>query len=142
MRTRTTVTQVIRRRYQCSVCKRWDSSKERIRQCEKLPVEKKFFKVGDIVTGFPFLLGGSKVSYPHGRVVAVTLEKRDRNGFCDESDVAHRWLYEVKWKCSRGNCGCENDPHGTLLVYGVLKQPYVNGEYLPGVLKKVASLAR
>lgn len=146
MRTRTVVVQVTRRRYQCSVCKRWDSSKERVQRCEKLSVEKKFFKVGDVITGFQsYLSGRLKAYYPQARVVAVTLEARDRNGFCDERDVAHRWLYEVKWKCSRPHCACRNNPHSNLVVYGVLKHSCGSGEYHQGVLKKVrlrASLAR
>ena len=141
MRTRTVTAQVTRRRYQCSVCKRWDSSKERTQRCERLPLEKKFFKVGDIITGFvSYPSWGSGPSYPHARVVAVTLEARDLNGFCDQEDAAHRWLYEVRWRCSHPRCQCneyKKETHDGIHVYGVLKHPYTNGEYHPGVLKKV-----
>lgn len=137
MRTRTTVVRVTRTRYQCRVCKRWSSSKERTMRCERLPVEKKFFKVGDVITGFVSYVGGLRTYYPHARVVSITLEARDRNGFCDERDVAHRWLYEVAWRCGRRHCMCSKDPHSRLLVYGVLKHSCASGEYHPGVLRKV-----
>ncbi len=137
MRTRVSTIKVTRRRYQCSICKSWDSSKNRIQRCEKLAVEKKFFKVGDLVTGFSRTAsGGSKVYKPQkARVAKFCLEARDFRGFFDHESVMHRWVYELRWRCPLSNC---ETLHSDLFVYGVLKSPYISdGKYYPGVLKKV-----